>query len=71
MIILKTVAGKDFFLNCELIYRIDENFDTIITLTNGKTIPVANTGEEITEKVIAYKRRIMNAVDYIEGKDSE
>ncbi|APZ49641.1 endoflagellar protein [Jeotgalibaca sp. PTS2502] len=70
MITLRSITGKEFFLNSDLIYRIDENFDTIITLTNGKTLPVADTGVEITEKVIAYKREIMSAF-ILERKDSE
>ena len=69
MITLRSITGKEFFLNSDLIYRIDENFDTIITLTNGKTLPVADTGVEITEKVIAFKREIMSAF-ILERKDS-
>lgn len=59
MITLKTVTGKIFYLNCELIYRIDDSFDTIITLVDGKTLRVAETGAEISQKVIEYKREIM------------
>ena len=70
MITLRSITGNEFFLNSDLIYRIDENFDTIITLTNGKTLPVADTGVEITEKVIAYKRETMSAF-ILERKDSE
>jgi flagellar protein FlbD len=32
MIALTSVSGEAFFLNCDLIYRIDEAYDTIITL---------------------------------------
>lgn len=67
MITLKTVTGKEFYLNCDLIYRIDVNFDTIITLVNGKTLRVSDTADEITEKIIQFKRSIMLP----ERKDSE
>lgn len=67
MITLKTVTGKEFYLNCDLIYRIDLNFDTIITLVNGKTLRVSDTAEEITEKIIQYRRKIMHP----ERKDDE
>lgn len=67
MITLKTVTGKVFYLNCELIYRIDDSFDTIITLVDGKTLRVAETGAEISRKVIEYKQEIMNP----ERKDVE
>lgn len=59
MIKLKTITGKEFLLNNDLIYRVDVEYDTIITLTNGKTLRVQNTTEEIQEKVMAYKREVM------------
>lgn len=58
MIRLTSVSGKEFYLNCELIYRLEHSFDTIITLVDGKTIRVVNTEEEIVEKIIGYKRKI-------------
>ncbi len=59
MIKLKTITGKEFLLNNDLIYRVDVEYDTIITLTNGKTLRVQDTTEEIQEKVMAYKREVM------------
>lgn len=71
MITLKTITGKIFYLNCELIYRVDETFDTIITLVDGKTLRVSNTGEEIAQKVLVYKQKIMNKELLAEGTDKE
>lgn len=62
MIALTAVSGKEFYLNCDLIYRIDHSFDTIITLTDGKTVRVTESEKEIVEKVIQYKRRIYNGL---------
>ncbi len=62
MIALTAISGKEFYLNCELIYRIDRSFDTIITLTDGKTVRVSETENEIVEKVIQYKRKIYNGL---------
>ncbi|WP_373786283.1 flagellar FlbD family protein [Jeotgalibaca porci] len=59
MIKLKTITGKEFLLNNDLIYRVDAEYDTIITLTNGKTLRVQDTTEEIQEKVMACKREVM------------
>ena len=36
MIILKTLRGEEFTLNCDLIETISENPDTTMLLTNGK-----------------------------------
>lgn len=58
MIALTSVSGKDFYLNCDLIYKMEHTFDTIITLVDGKTIRVSDTEEEIVEKIVAYKRKI-------------
>lgn len=58
MIELKSIAGKTFFLNADLIYKIETNFDTIITLTDQSKIRVKETPEEIAEKVLELKRKI-------------
>lgn len=58
MIILKSIKGKDFCLNSDLIYKIEEAPDTIITLIDGKVLRVINDTEEIIQMIIDYKRRI-------------
>lgn len=67
MIALTDVSGRKFYLNCELIYRIDRSFDTIITLTDGKTLRVTEKETEIVEKVISYKRKIHSG--FSEGEE--
>ncbi|WFA07892.1 flagellar FlbD family protein [Tissierella sp. Yu-01] len=58
MIILKSISGKEFCLNCDLIYKIEELPDTVITLTDGKTIRVVNSTDEIVQRIIDFKRKI-------------
>lgn len=58
MIILTSISGKEFCLNSELIYKIEEAPDTIITLTDGKTLRVRNNTQEIIDLIVKYKRRI-------------
>ncbi len=58
MIILTSISGKEFCLNDDLIYKIEEAPDTIITLVDGKIIRVSDKTEEIIEKIIEYKRQI-------------
>lgn len=58
MIILTSINGKEFCLNNELIYKIEEAPDTIITLTDGKTLRVKNNTQEIIDLIVNYKRRI-------------
>lgn len=58
MIILTSINGKEFCLNSELIYKVRETPDTIVTLTDGKTLRVNESMKEIMDKVIEYKRLI-------------
>ncbi len=65
MITLTSISGKEFCLNSELIYKIEEAPDTIITLTDGKTLRVNDKTEEIIDKIVNYKRRIF--INLLEG----
>lgn len=58
MILLKYLAGKEFYLNCDLIYRVEKEYDTLITLVDQKTIWVQETPEEIRDKVIQFKNQV-------------
>lgn len=58
MIQLRDVSGKEFYLNSDLIYRIDSHYDTIITLIDQKKVVVRDKPSDIVEKVTAYKRSI-------------
>ena len=58
MIILTSINGQKFCLNSDLIYKIEEAPDTIITLTDGKVLRVVDETDKIVEKIIEYKRKI-------------
>ena len=58
MIELTSLKGHSFILNSSLIYRIEETPDTMITLVDGKTLRVQEPGEEITNRIVDYQRRI-------------
>lgn len=58
MIILKSINGREFCLNSELIYKIEEAPDTIITLIDGKVLRVGNNTEDIIQMIVDYKRKI-------------
>lgn len=61
MIQLTSLNGKEFYLNCDLIYKVQESHDTIITLIEGKNIRVKDSPEDIVKKIINYKSLIYNA----------
>lgn len=58
MIMLTSIKGERFCLNSDLIYKIEEAHDTIITLVDGKVLRVSDNTEEIVQKIIEYKKQI-------------
>ena len=60
MIKLTRFDNTSFIINCELIETIDETPDTVISTTSGKKYLVKETIEEIMEKVVQYKSKILS-----------
>ena len=58
MIKLRKLNGKEFLLNCERIESAEKTPDTVITTVDGKKIVVIESIDELTQKVIEYKRNI-------------
>jgi len=71
MILLTSFKGKEFYLNPDLIYRIDEAPDTVITLTDGKTLVVLQAAIEVKELIIEYRHRIFSGENLFEGDNEE
>ena len=65
MIALTSVSGEELFLNCDLIYRIYEAYETIITLSDGQHIRVSEPATKIVEKIVDYKRKIYLALQEV------
>jgi flagellar protein FlbD len=59
MIRLTRLNGTVFVLNCELIESVESTPDTVLTTINGKKLVVLETIDEIVEKVVQYKGRIL------------
>ena len=62
MIKLTRTNGREFVLNADLIIEVQETPDTVITLTNGKKLLVKDSADDIINKVVNYRRRIMNGI---------
>lgn len=58
MIELTGTNGEIFLLNIDMIYKIEQHPDTIITLANGKSLHVEEDKYEVLDRIIEYKRRI-------------
>ena len=49
-------------LNSDLIEYIEITPDTVITLTNGHKMVVAESASEVVERVMAFRRSIMSSL---------
>ncbi len=58
MIELTKLNDIKFIVNAEIIEFVEETPDTVISLTTGKKILVKESGQEVIDAVISYKRSI-------------
>lgn len=62
MIEVTRLKGAKIIINAELVECVEETPDTVITLTSGKKLVVSETGKEIVDLIINYKRKIHTAL---------
>lgn len=60
MIKVKRLNQKEFVINSDQIYLIEETPDTVIFLNNGKRFVVVDSVDEIINKVIEHKAKVYN-----------
>jgi flagellar protein FlbD len=56
MIALQRLNGKPFVLNADFIESVEATPDSVIKLSNGKTLITKNSVEDIVRKTIKYKQ---------------
>ena len=59
MIRLTRLNHQEITINAEIIEHVESTPDTLIKLTNGQTIMVRESVDQVIERVIEYKRRIL------------
>jgi flagellar protein FlbD len=69
MIKVKRLNGKEFVVNSDLIQFVEETPDTVITLTTGQKIVVVESVDQIIEKVVAYKAKVIEYKRRAEKKE--
>ena len=62
MIQLTRLNGNSIVLNSDLIKTAEASPDTMITLINGEKIIVREPCDELTERILAYRARLLAAV---------
>ena len=63
MIWLTRLNGEKFVLNADHIETVEANPDTTILLTNGDKYIVSESVEEVVERVIEYKRKVLSGIE--------
>lgn len=62
MIDLTRLNGMPMVLNSDLIKTAEASPDTMLTLINGEKLIVRETCDEVTERVLAYRARLLAGV---------
>jgi len=63
MIPLTRLNGHPLAINSDLIKLIENAPDTVITLISGEKIVVRETGEQILERIVAFRRRVLGGLE--------
>lgn len=66
---VKRLNGKEFVVNSDLIQFVEETPDTVITLTTGQKIVVVESVDQIIDKVITYKSKVIEYKRRAEKKE--
>ncbi|MCF6466307.1 flagellar FlbD family protein [Clostridium sp. Cult2] len=69
MIKVKRLNGKEFVVNSDLIQFVEETPDTVITLTTGQKVVVVESVDQIIDKVISYKAKLIEYQRRAEEKE--
>jgi flagellar protein FlbD len=56
MITITRFNGTELTLNADLIEFVEQTPDTVITMVTGRKVLVRESADEITRRVIAYRR---------------
>ncbi|MGB9490321.1 MAG: flagellar FlbD family protein [Terriglobales bacterium] len=62
MIQLTRLNNQPFAVNSDLIKFIEKAPDTVVTLTSGEKIVVLETPEIVIEKVVAFRRTLLDGL---------
>jgi flagellar protein FlbD len=63
MIQLTRLNGQPLIINSELIKVIENTPDTVISLVNGEKIVVSETGEQVVERIVQFRRRVLGGLE--------
>lgn len=69
MIRLTRLNGSEFSLNPDLIHRAEETPDTVLTLIDGSRYVVVEPLDEIIDRVVGYRARVVATAGRLAAED--
>ena len=70
MIAVHRLGGEPIFLNADLLESIEATPDTVITLVDGRRIVVADSPEEIAERIVEFRASVLVSAAELRGVSS-
>lgn len=68
MILVHRLKGEPMFLNADLIESIEARPDTVVTLVDGRKTVVAETPEEVVDRIRLFRAAVLAAVEDMRGQ---
>ncbi|WP_369054549.1 flagellar FlbD family protein [Kineococcus terrestris] len=66
MILVTRLNGSVFAVNPDLVQRVDATPDTVITLVDGAKFVVTETLDDVVERVLAFRARVVATAHALE-----
>lgn len=70
MILVHRLKGEPMFLNADLIESIEARPDTVVTLVDGRKTVVAETPEEVVDRIRLFRAAVLAAVEDMRAQGS-
>ena len=67
MIAVHRLRGEPMFLNADLIESIEATPDTVFTLVDGRRIVVADTPEEVADRIVEFRASVLVSAAEMRG----
>ena len=65
MIALHRLRGEPFLLNPDLVEVIESTPDTVVTLVDGRKTVVAETPDEVADRIVRFRAAVIHASEQL------
>jgi flagellar protein FlbD len=71
MIKLHRIRGEEFFLNADLVESVASTPDTVVTLFDGRKVVVAESAEEVVDRIRTFRASVLRVADDLRSGNAE